>query len=167
MQTSRNILSRAWTLAAVAAVMGCGGGGDDEGRHAVPGAAPPATQARVAATAALPRPIDDRAALAPAASSPAGGGPAAHGATLLDPLVANRVQAELDAVERGLQVVPETDPSKFEALEVIRDLRRELDKDRPNRLKVRGLLGGLAQGIPSLEGWKGAGKFLPQLIPLV
>lgn len=166
MQTSRNILSRAWTLAAVAAVMGCGGGGDDEGRHAVPGAAPPATQARAAATAALPRPIDDRALL-PAASSPAGDGPAAQGATLLDPLVANRVQAELDAVERGLQLVPETDPSKFEALEVIRDLRRELDKDRPNRLKVRGLLGGLAQGIPSLEGWKGAGKFLPQLIPLV
>lgn len=166
MHTSRNILATAYVLAAAAAVTGCGGGGDDEVRHAAPGAAPSGTQARAAATAALPRPMID-GARSRAAPSPAAAGPVAHSAILVDPLVASRVQAELDQVEQGLQAVPDTDPGKHEALEVIRDLRRELDKDQPNRLKVRGLLGGLAQGIPSLEGWRGAGKFLPQLIPLV
>lgn len=166
MHTSRNIVAAACVLAAAAAVAGCGGGGDDEVRQAVPGAAPPGTQARAEATAALPRPMKD-GALSRAATPPAAAAPVAHSAILVDPLVVSRVQAELDAVERGLQVVPDTDPGKHEALEVIRDLRSELGKDQPNRLKVRGLLGGLAQGIPSLEGWRGAGKFLPQLIPLV
>lgn len=166
MHTSRNTVAAACVLVAAAAVAGCGGGGDDNERQAVPGAAPPGTPARAAATAALPRPMNDGAPSRPA-PPPAAAGPVAHSAILLDPLVASRVQAELDAVERGLQVVPDTDPGKHEVLEVIRDLRDELGKDRPNRLKVRGLLGGLAQGVPSLEGWKGAGKFLPQLIPLV
>lgn len=167
MHTSPNILAGAFVLAAAAAVTGCGGGGgDDDVRHAAPGAAPPRTQAPVAATAALPRPMND-GALSRAAPSPAAAGQVAHSAILVDPLVASRVQAELDQVEQGLQAVPDTDPGKHEALEVIRDLRRELDKDQPNRLKVRGLLGGLAQGVSSLEGWRGAGKFLRQLIPLV
>lgn len=166
MHTSRNSLAGAYVLAAAAAVTGCGGGGDEEVLRAVPGTAPAETQTRAATTAALPRPMNDGAPSG-AVPSPAAAGPVVHRAILVDPLVADRVQAELDQVEQGLQVVPDTDPGKHEALEVIRDLRRELDKDQPNRLKVRGLLGGLAQGVSSLEGWRGAGKFLRQLIPLV
>ena len=165
MQMNRNVRG-ACLLAAVAAVAGCGGGGDDDVRQAAAGAAPAATQPRIAATTAPPPPAGDRA-LARAAPSPAAAGPVSHGAILVDPLVASRVHAELDQVEQGLQFVPDAEPGKREALEVIRELRTELDKDQPNRLKVRGLLGGLAQGIRSLEGWRGAGKFLPQLIPLV
>lgn len=165
MQVNRNMRG-AWLLAALAAIAGCGGGSDDEMRPAVTGAAPAATQGRVAATAATPSAAND-GARSRAAPAPAAAEPIAHGAILLDPLVASRVHGELDQVEQGLQFVPDAEPAKREALEVIRELRNELDKDQPNRLKVRGLLGGLAQGIRSLEGWRGAGKLLPQLIPLV
>lgn len=166
MQTSKKILSGALGVAAIAAFTACGGGGDDVVRQGVPDGAAPATQTRAAATSAVPRPAD-HGPVSRAAPAPVAPDPVAQSAILVDPLVASRIQAELDQVEQGLHLVHDAQPGKREALEVIRELRRELDKDQPNRLKVRGLLGGLAQEVPLLEGWRGAGKFLPQLIPLV
>lgn len=164
MQAHSSILRSALSSAALAALAACGGGGDDVERRAAPGAGvPPVPATTLATSAGTPGGVLSAAATVAAASS----SPVVPGAALLDPLVASRLQTELDHVEQGLRLVSDTDPAKREALEVIRELRAELDKDHPNRLRVRGLAGGLAHGVQVLEGWKGAGKFLPQLIPLV
>lgn len=163
MQDHSSILRSALSSAALAALAACGGGGDNVERRAAPGGgAPPGAATTLATSAGAPGGVVSAAATMAAASSPV-----VPGAALLDPLVASRLQAELDQVEQGLRLVSDTEPAKREAQEVIRELRAELDKEQPNRLKVRGLAGGLAHGVQVLEGWKGAGKFLPQLIPLV
>lgn len=87
--------------------------------------------------------------------------------TAVDPLVANRVSAELDQLEQALRRLDNGKIEKHEALEVVSDARTELQKDRPNKLRLRSLLGGLAQGAQALDGVKGAGKFLNQLVPLI
>lgn len=163
MQVHPSILRSALSSAALAALAACGGGGDDVERRAAPGGGVPTVAASTLATSAgAAGAVRSAAATTAAASSPA-----VPGAALLDPLVASRLQAELDQVEQGLRLVSDAEPGKREALEVIRELRAELDKEQPNRLKVRGLAIGLAHGVQLLEGWRGAGKFLPQLIALV
>lgn len=145
--------------AALAALAACGGGDDGERRATVaPAPPPPAAGAAAARSPAL--------TLAPAAMAPAAQDPALPAASL-DALVASRVQAELDQVEQALRLISGQEPARREALEVIRELRVELDKEHPNRLRVRGLAVGLAQGVQLLEGWKGAGRLLPQLVAMV
>lgn len=69
--------------------------------------------------------------------------------------------------ERALRRVDDGEVEKHEALEVVGDARAELQKERPNRLRLRSLLGGLAQGVQVLDGLKGAGEFLSRLVPLI
>lgn len=166
MQTSKKIMSGALGMAAAAAFTAAGGGGADAARQGVPGGTAPAARSHVAATNDAPQPAD-HGAIPSTVPAPAAPDPVAHIAIVVDPLVASRIRAELDQVEQGLHLVHDAQPRKREALEVIRELRRELDKDQPNQLKVRGLLGGLAQEVPLPEGCRGAGRFLPQLIPVV
>jgi hypothetical protein len=94
-------------------------------------------------------------------------GSVADSGPAVDPLVANRVLEELDQIERALRRIDDGTIEKHEALEVVSDARTELRKERPNKLRLRSLLGGLAQGVEALDGVKGAGKFLTRLVPLV
>jgi len=54
--------------------------------------------------------------------------------------------------ERALSLVDDGKVEKHEALEVVRDARAELQKDRPNKLRLRSLFSGLAQGMQMLDG---------------
>ncbi|NPC55432.1 hypothetical protein [Caenimonas soli] len=85
----------------------------------------------------------------------------------IDPLVVQGVQAELDKIERALSLIDDSKVEKHEALEIVRDARAELQKTRPNKLKLRSLLGGLVQGVQTLDGVRSAGDFLGRLVPMV
>jgi hypothetical protein len=77
------------------------------------------------------------------------------------------VQAELDKIEGALRQLDDSKIEKHEALEVVSDARAELRRDRPNKLRLRSLLSGLAQGVQTLDGVKSAGDFLGRLAPMV
>ena len=150
------------SVLAMAIVTACGGGGQEPtGTQVVAAASPPPTAERVvtirgrerAATNAFPA-----ANAIQARSDPV---------PRIDPLVVHGVQAELDQIERALSLIDDSKVEKHEALEVVRDARAELQKNRPNKLKLRSLLSGLVQGVQMLDGVKSAGDFLGRLVPLV
>ena len=160
MESNSRILLSAIALAMLAA---CGGGGVEG----------PGTQAAAAAAApSMPRqPAKARdSSVSDVLSAPGAAQATGSGADIgprMDPLVANRVSAELDQLEQILSRVDNGRIEKHEALELVSDARMELDKGRPNRLKLRSLLAGLAQGTQALDGVNGAGKFLGQLVPMI
>ena len=86
---------------------------------------------------------------------------------IVDPLIANRVHAELDQIENALRRVDDEEVDKEEALEVIADARAELRKERPNKLRLRSLLAGLAQGVQASDSLKRPGEFLSRLAPQI
>ena len=144
---------------ALAMVTACGGGGEITSLEAVAAASPPPTAERVVT-------ITGRERTATKASPAVDTSPAsADSAPHIDPMVAHRVRAELDNIERALRYVDDGQVEKREALEVINDARAELKKDRPNKLKLRSLLSGLAQGVRTLDA--AASDFLGRLVSLV
>jgi len=154
------------SVLALAIVTACGGGGQQPtsteavaARSAVAAASPPPTAERVVTIRGRERPTASPAVSARPANS--------DSVPSIDPLVVDRVQAELDKIEWALRQVDDSKTEKHEALEVVRDARAELRRDRPNKLKLRSLLSGLAQGVQALEGVKSAGDFLGRLVPLV
>lgn len=163
MENSSRVLLSAIALAMLAA---CGGGGVEgpTGAEAAAAAAAPSTSRQVAP--ARDSSVSDVLS-APSAAQAMGSGSGADIGPGVDPLVANRVSAELDQLEQILRRVDNGKIEKHEALEVVSDARMELDKERPNKLKLRSLLAGLAQGAQALDGVKGAGKFLGQLVPMI
>lgn len=162
MKQSSTILVSALALAAVTA---CGGGGDQ-----------PTSNAAVAAVAAAsPPPAAARAVTIPGSDRPSTiAAPAAETSRLanldsvppVDPVLAQRLRAELDRIEGALRQIDDSKIEKHEALEVVSDARAELDRERPNKFRLRSLLSGLAQGAHGLDV-KGAGGFLSRLIPWV
>lgn len=159
MANSSRALFSVFALAILAA---CGGGGQEPTRIE-------------AVAAASPRPTSERAVtLTPQDSRATNAFPAANtspespdSVPYVDALVAHRVQAELDKIERALRQVDDSKIEKREALEVVSDARAELQKDQPNKLKLRSLLSGLVQGVQTLDGVKSAGDFLGRLVPMV
>jgi len=152
------------SVLALAVVTACGGGGEQPTSTgavvAVAAASPPPTAERVVTITGRERPATNAA---PAANtSPAN----SDSVPPVDPLVAQRVQAELDRIEGALRQLDDSKIEKHEALEVVSDARAELGRDRPNKFRLRSLLSGLAQGTHGLDV-KGAAGFLPRLIPLV
>lgn len=157
MKHSSTTLASALALAIVTA---CGGGGQEiTNTEAVAAASPPPTAERVVTIMGRERTATK--AVPGVNTSPASSDPVPH----VDPLVAHRVRAELDNIERALRYVDDGRIEKHEALEVVNDVRAELKKDRPNKLKLRSLLSGLAQGVRRLDA--GASDFLGRLVPLV
>ena len=154
------------SVLALAIVTACGGGGQEPTgtqvvAAAVATATPPLTAERVVT-------IRGREGPAPKASPAAITNPASSDSVPhVDPLVAHRVQAELDKIEGALRQLDDSKIEKHEALEVVSDARAELRRSRPNKLRLRSLLSGLAQGVQMLDGVKGAGDFLGRLVPMV
>lgn len=157
-----------FSVAVVTVLAACGGGGSAGASDAEAVAATSASSTAAQAGTTPPR---SSTAMNP---SPAAGaiqtaspGSATDIAPTVDPLVAHRVHAELDQIEQALRRIDTGKIEKQEALEVVGDARSELDKERPNRLKLRSLLAGLAQGAQALDGMKGAGRFLGQLVAMI
>lgn len=148
------------SVLALAMVTACGGGGQDStGTQFVDAAPPSPTVERVVTIVGRER-VATRAL--PTAGSNAAAGPVRH----LDPLIVQRLQAELDRLEGELRQLDDSQIEIREALEVVSDARMELRRDRPNKLRLRSLLSGLAQGSERLNV-KGAGDLLPDLVLLV
>ncbi len=147
------------SVLALAIVTACGGGGQQPtSTEAVAAASPPPAAERV---------VTIRGREGPAISPAANMDPAnLDSVTHIDPLVAQRVQSELDRIEGALRQLDDGKVEKHEALEIVNDARAELRRGRPNKLRLRGLLSGLAEGTQVL-GVKGAGDYLPRLVPLV
>lgn len=162
MENSSKALLSAMALAMLTA---CGGGDPTEAEVAAAAPAPP-TSRQAGPAPARDSSLSDVLPTASALQAMASDSGADIG-TAVDPLVANRVSAELDQLEQALRRLDNGKIEKHEALEVVSDARTELQKDRPNKLRLRSLLGGLAQGAQALDGVKGAGKFLNQLVPLI
>jgi hypothetical protein len=157
--TSMTLLS----VVALAILMACGGGGN--------------------------APVDESAAAAPLAGTAAGAAtaPARDTATAnvlptqgtlhedpgsvaypaIDPSLVFRVHAELDQIEQVLRRADDDQAETREALEVISDARAELKKDRPNKLRLRSLLAGLARDVQVVDGMKAPSEFLGRLAPLI
>ena len=151
-------------LAAVTACGGGSGGGGSGGMpdlEAVAAASPPPTAERVVTIVGRERATTYAT---PAANTSQ---PTPDPAPRIDPVVFHQLQGELDRIERALSLVDDSRVEKHEALEVVRDARAELQKNRPNKLKLRSLLSGLAQGMQVLDGAKSAGDFLGRLVPMV
>lgn len=155
--------STTWAgVLALAMVTACGGGGQGpssiEAVAAVAAASPPPTAERVVTIRGREGPTSSPAVNTRPASS--------DSVPHVDPVVAQRVRAELDRIEGALRQIDDGKIEKYEALEVVSDARAELRRDRPNKLRLRSLLSGLTQGVQVLDV-KGAGDFLPGLVPLV
>jgi hypothetical protein len=152
-------------LSLLTACAGCGGG------DAADADAPTPSVASGRTAGAAPAAARDRTAgnvLSPAGAIPKGApAPAAQAGAVLDQLVANRVHAELDRIEQLLRRGAETHLEQREALEVVGDARAELQKDRPNKLRLRSLLAGLAEGVQVLDGLTAPGEFLGRLVPMI
>jgi hypothetical protein len=140
------------SVLAVAILTACGGGGSGgiTNLEPVAAASPPPTTERVVTIVGRER-----------------AGTRSNPVPRLDPLVVHRVQDELDKIERALGLVDDGRVEKHEALEVVRDARAELQRNQPNKLKLRSLLSGLVQGVQMLDGGKSAGDSLGQLVPMV
>ena len=151
------------SVLAVAILTACGGGGSGgiTNLEPVAAASPPPTTERVVTIVGRER----AAANAFPASNTiqASSNPVPR----VDPLVVHRLHAELDRIERALSLVDDGKVEKHEALEVVRDARAELQRNRPNKLKLRSLLSALVQGVQLLDGIKSAGDALGQLVPMV
>ena len=147
-----------FSILVLALATACGGGGSGGAAEpeavAVAAASSPPTAGRVVTIVGR-----ERAANTIQASS--------DSVPRIDPLVVHQVQAELDRIERVLNLIDDGKVEKHEALEVVRDARAELQKTRPNKLKLRSLLSGLAQGAQTLDGVKSAGDLLGRLVPMV
>jgi hypothetical protein len=146
------------SVLALSIVTACGGGGPGgiTDLQPVAAASPPPTAERVVTIRGREGP----------STSPAVNRASSDSVPHIDPLVAQRVQAELDRIEGALRQLDDSKIEKHEALEVVSDARAELRRDRPNKLRLRSLLTGLAHGVQLLDV-KGAGGFLPRLVPLV
>jgi hypothetical protein len=152
------------SVLALAIVTACGGGGGSGGitdLQPVAAASPPPTAERVVTIVGRERAATHTF---PAANTIQA---SSDSVPRIDPLVVHRVQAELDKIERALSLIDDGKVEKHEALEVVRDARMELQKNRPNKLKLRSLLSGLAHGVQMLDGVKSAGDSLGQLVPMV
>ena len=151
------------SVLALAMVTACGGGGSGgiTDLQPVAAASPPPTAERVVTIVGRERAVTNAY---PAANTIQAN---SDSVPRIDPLVVLRVQAELENIERALSLIDDSKVEKHEALEVVRDARAELQKIRPNKLKLRSLLGGLAQGVQTLDGVKGAGDFLGRWVPMV
>ena len=132
--------------AIAAALVACGGGSGET----------PSQLAMVEPSPAGP-------AAAMGASLPVAAPSAPEPRTQPDPLLLNRLGEELEQIESTLSRVAD----QQEALEVIREVRLELQKDAPNRLKVRGLVGALAQVLPRIEGLTRSAELLRKIAFLV
>lgn len=164
MQNQSTALLGAMVVAMLAA---CGGGGGGAMEREAPAAASPSSTAAQAGATLAANGMGTNSPSAAGVPLAAPSDSAADPAPPLDPLVAHRVHAELDQIELALRRLDSGKVERMEALEVLKDARSELDKERPNKLKIRSLLTGLAQAAQALDGAKGSGKFLPQLIALV
>jgi len=161
--TSITLLS----VVALALLTACGGGGS--------GGAP--VEAQVAAAAAAAQTGAGGAATAPSADkttadvlSPAGtfqkgSGPLARPA--LDPSLVTRVHAELDLIDQVLRRADDGEVETQEALAVVSDARAELKKERPNKLRLRSLLAGLASNVQVVDGMNSPSVALARLVPLI
>lgn len=151
------------SVLALAIVTACGGGGSGgiTDLEPVAAASPPPTAERVVTIVGRERAATNAFPAANTIQAKPDSVPR------IDPLVVIRVQAELEKIERALSLIDDSKVEKHEALEVVRDARAELQKDRPNKLKLRSLLGGLVQGVQTLDGVKSAGDFLGRLVPMV
>lgn len=148
------------SVLALAMFTACGGGGQEPtGTQVVAAASESPTVERVVT-------IVGRERAATTAFTAADTNAAAGSLPYLDPLIVQRVHAELDRIESALHQLDDSQIEKREALEVVSDARAELRRDRPNKLKLRSLLSGLVQGSQRLNV-KGAGDFLPGLVLLV
>lgn len=144
------------SVLALATVTACGGGGQQ----------PTSTQPVAAAAAASPPPTAERVVTIRGRERPATAVNMSPASSHIDPLIVQRVQAELDRIEGALRQLDDSKIEKHEALEVVGDARVELRRERPNKLRLRSLLSGLAHGVQMLDV-KGAGDSLPRLALLV
>lgn len=159
MRESRTAL---WGVIAVAVMTACGGGGEGvAGLEATPAATGP--QPTGSAAARTGEPLQ---AYSQAAALQSNVEPVAPMSTELDPLVLSRLMSELDRIEQALGQVGD-EVEKREAIEVVKETRAEMAKERPNKLKLRSLLAGLAHGVQAWGPLKGAGKLLTQLVTMV
>lgn len=140
---------------AAAGLVACGGGGTADVQSqptalvsATPAAGPAGPTGRTASIVAPSHGAAD------AVSEPRAGA---------DPLVLHRLGEELEQVEAILR----RSADQQEALEVTRDARLELQKQAPNRLKIRGLVGVLAQAITQVNGLTKSAALLGRLAPMV
>lgn len=147
---------------AVAVMTACGGGGEGvAGLEATPEATGPQPAGRAAARTSGPLEASSQAAAFQSNVEPV-----APMSTELDPLVLSRLMSELDRIEQALGQVDD-EVERREAIEVVKETRAELAKERPNKLKLRSLLAGLAHGVQAWGPLKGAGKLLTQLVTMV
>ena len=145
---------------AMAALTACGGGGDGADAH-------PSEATRISGMAAA-RDDVTTTVLSPTGATKKSPAPVPHPGMVLDPLVVNRVLAELDRIEQALRRIdPQGEVEILEALEVVSEVRAELQKERPNRLRLRSLLSGLGEGLQVVEGLKSAGVLLSRLVTMV
>lgn len=151
------------SVLALSVLTACGGGGHEPTGTEVVAAASPAPPTAERAVTIVSR---DSPAFKAAHAGANTSQPSSDSVPQVDPRVAQRVQTELDRIESALQQLDNSKIEKHEALEIVSDVRAELRRDRPNKLRLRSLLNGLSRGVVTLDV-KGAGDFLGPLIPLV
>lgn len=155
------------SVVALAILAACGGGGVPvNGEAAADIAAQTAGGAGAGAAGAAPaRDTATANVLSPPGIPPKGSGSVAY--PVLDPSLVFRVHAELDQIEQVLRRADDGEAETQEALEVVGDVRAELKKERPNKLRLRSLLAGLARDVQVVDGSKSPSEFLGRLAPLI
>jgi hypothetical protein len=86
---------------------------------------------------------------------------------MLDPSMVTRVNAELDQIEQVLRRGDDGENETQEALEVVNDARVELKNERPNKLRLRSLLAGVAREVQVVDGTNSPSVALGRLVPLI
>lgn len=152
--TSMTLLS----VAAVVILVACGGGGGGVSVQAETTAPVVAAQTGAGAAAGS-APAPDRVTLQKGSGSVT--------QPVLDPSLATRVHAELDLIEQVLRRGDGGELETQDALEVVSDARAELKKERPNKLRLRSLLSGLARDVQVVDGTNSPSVALGRLVPLI
>lgn len=154
--TSMTLLS----VAAVVILVACGGGGGGVSVQAETTAPVVAAQTGAGAAAGSgSAPAPDRVTLQKGSGSVT--------QPVLDPSLATRVHAELDLIEQVLRRGDGGELETQDALEVVSDARAELKKERPNKLRLRSLLSGLARDVQVVDGTNSPSVALGRLVPLI
>jgi len=152
------------SVVALTILTACGGGGGGGGApvEAESSAAAPAAQTAAGAGTASAR--DTATANVLPTGTPQ---KASVADPVLDPSLVSRVHAELDQIEQVLRRGDDGENATQEALEVVSDARAELKKARPNKLRLRSLLAGLARDVRVVDGTRSPSEFLGRLAPLI
>lgn len=146
-------------VVALAIVAACGGGGGGGVSVETDAAAPAVAAHTGAGGAAGTSPAPDKTLQKGSGSSVA--------YPMLDPSLVTRVNAELDQIEQVLRRGDDGENETQEALEVVNDARVELKKERPNKLRLRSLLAGLAREVQVVDGTNSPSVALGRLVPLI